>query len=120
MQTTIQYNTHSIGETLFQPPSQVDSVPNATSFSLNHSWTAAGRYEVIVTATDNQSTSSSSITVYIDAKQIENAGYLLDNDGDGIYDAFYSDALKQITTVQKNDGNYTIDSDGNGEWDLYI
>ena len=61
--------------------------------------------------------SSSKITVYIDAKQTGDIGYLLDNDGDGIYDAFYSDVSKQITTVQKKDGNYNIDSDGDGDWD---
>lgn len=92
-------------------------LPNGTILAINHSWTTAGRYDITVTANDNQTTSSSKITVYIDAKQTGDIGYLLDNNGDGIYDAFYSDASKQIITVQNQDGSYTIDSDGNGEWD---
>jgi PKD repeat protein len=87
------------------------------SYTVNHVWTTAGRYDVTVTATDNQTNNSSKITVYIDAIQTGDIGYLIDNNGDGVYDAFYSDVSKQITTVQKKDGNYNIDSDGNGEWD---
>jgi hypothetical protein len=55
--------------------------------------------------------------VYIDAVQTGDIGYLFDDDSNGIYDAFYSDVYKQITTVQNQDGSYTIDSDGDGEWD---
>ena len=112
---TIQY-TFNWGDPISLPQSS-GFLPNGTSFTLNHSWTAAGRYDVTVTVTDNQTESSSKITVYIDAVQTGDIGYLLDNDGDGIYDAFYSDVSKQITTVQKKDGNYNIDSDGDGDWD---
>jgi hypothetical protein len=58
--------------------------------------------------------------VYIDALQVGDIGYLLDNDGDGTYDAFYSDVLKQITSVEKKNGNYNIDSNGDGNLGLYI
>jgi PKD repeat protein len=92
-------------------------LPNGTSFIVNHSWMTAGRYVVTVTVTDNQTVNSSKITVYIDAVQTGDIGYLVDNNGDGIYDAFYSDVSKQITMVQKKDGNYNIDVDGNGAWD---
>jgi hypothetical protein len=92
-------------------------LPNGSGFTQNHSWEVAGRYDVMVTVTDNQTESSSKITVYIDAKPIGDIGYLLDNNSDGTYDAFYSDISKQITAVQKKDGNYNIDSDGNVGWD---
>jgi PKD repeat protein len=92
-------------------------LPNGSGFTIHHSWAAAGRYNVTVTVTDNHTTSSSKITVYIDAVQTGNIGYLLDNNSDGIYDAFYSDASKQITPVQAQNGNYSIDSDGDGDWD---
>jgi PKD repeat protein len=92
-------------------------LPNGTSYIANHSWAAAGRYNVKVTATDNHTTSSSNITVYIDAVQTGNIGYLMDNNGDGIYDAFYSDTTKQITAVQEKNGSYSIDSDGDGDFD---
>jgi hypothetical protein len=112
---TIKY-TFNWGEPVSQPQSS-GFLPNGTSYTANHSWATAGRYEVTVTATDNHTTSSSKITVYIDAEQTGDIGYLLDNNGDGIYDAFYSDVSKQITTVQKKDGSYNIDSDGDGDWD---
>jgi PKD repeat protein len=92
-------------------------LPSGTPFMCTHSWTTAGRYVVTIRVTDDHNLSSSKITVYIDAKQTGNIGYLFDDDSDGIYDAFYSDASKQITTVQNQDGSYNIDSDGDGEWD---
>ncbi len=61
------------------------------NYSVNHSWIAAGRYDLTVTVTDNMTNSSTKITIYIDAVQTRGAGYLLDNDGDGLYDAFYSE-----------------------------
>jgi PKD repeat protein len=90
---------------------------NITSYTVNHSWAAAGRYSVTVTVTDNQTKSSSNITVYIDALQTRGVGYLLDNDGDDIYDAFYSDLSKQTVTIQKKDDSYLIDSNEDGYWD---
>jgi hypothetical protein len=95
-------------------------LPNGTSFIVNHSWMTAGRYDITVTVTDNQTVNSSKITVYIDAEPTGDIGYLIDNNGDGIYDAFYSDVSKPkpiITMVQKKDGNYNIDVDGDGVWD---
>jgi PKD repeat protein len=92
-------------------------LPNGLVFTVNHSWVAAGRYEVTVNVTDNQTISSSKITVYIDAVQTGDIGYLIDYNGDKVYDAFYSDTTKQITKVQNQKGNYNIDSNGDGVWD---
>jgi len=111
---TIRY-TFDWGESVSQSSG---FLPNATSYTMNHSWTAAGRYSVTITVTDNLTESSSNITMYIDAVQTRGVGYLLDNDGDGVYDAFYSEESKQtITTIQKKDGSYFIDSDGDGDWE---
>jgi PKD repeat protein len=93
-------------------------LPNGSVFTVNHSWVAAGRFNITVTVTDNHTTSSSTITVYIDAIQTGSIGYLLDNSSDEIYDAFYSDVSKQITPVQEQNGKYSIDSDGDGDWDF--
>ena len=112
---TIQY-TFNWGDPISLPQSS-GFLPNGSNFTVNHSWVVAGRYEVTVVATDNQSKSSSGITVYIDAVPTGGIGYLLDNNHDGTYDTFYSDASKQITTVQKKNGNYSIDSNGDGKWD---
>jgi hypothetical protein len=110
---TIQY-TFDWGDSLSQSSG---FLTNGTSFTVNHSWIAAGRYNVTVTVTDNKTTSYSKITVCIDAEQTGDIGYLLDNNGDGIYDTFYSNISKQTTTVQKKDGTYNIDSNGDGTWD---
>jgi len=112
---TLQY-TFNWGDPLSTPQSS-SYLPNGTSFKTNHSWASAGRYNITVTVTDNHTTSSSKITVYIDAKQTGDIGYLLDNNGDGIYDAFYSDELQEILAIQEKDGSYTIDSDGDGDLD---
>jgi hypothetical protein len=87
-------------------------------YFVNHSWASAGRYNLTVIATDNKTESSSKMNVYIDAVQTRGAGYLLDNDGDGVYDAFYSDETQRIMSIDRNDeGGYLIDKDGDGNWD---
>jgi len=112
---TIQY-TFTWGDPLSRP--QISGfLPNGSIFTVSHSWTAAGRYYVNVTVTDNQTKNFSTIIVYIDAIQARGIGYLIDNNGVGTYDTFYSDISKQITTAQKKDGNYLIDSNGDGKWD---
>jgi chitodextrinase len=90
---------------------------NGMNYSVNHSWTTAGRYNLTVTVTDNQSEASSKITIYIDAIQTRGAGYLLDIDGDGIYDAFYSDETHQTVLVQRKGDSYLIDKNGDGTWE---
>ena len=109
----MQY-TFNWGDALSQSS---EFLSNGTSFTADHSWAAAGRYSLTVTVTDNQTESFSNLTVYIDALQTRGIGYLLDNDGDGIYDAFYSDVTKQTLTIQKKDKSYLIDSNGDGDWD---
>jgi PKD repeat protein len=110
---TIQY-TFNWGDTNSQSSR---FMPNATNHTANHSWTAAGRYNITLTVSDNQSTSSSKITVYIDATQISEIGYLLDNNSDGRYDAFYSEELQQTLAIQVKDGSYNIDNNGDKKWD---
>ncbi len=110
---TIQY-TFDWGDSVVQPSR---FLPSSTSYTVNHSWTAAGRYRITVIATDNHTVSSSELIVYIDALQANGIGYLLDNNSDGVYDAIYSDVLQQTLSIQREDGSYHIDSDGDGEWD---
>jgi hypothetical protein len=92
-------------------------LPNGTSFTVDHSWAAAGRYSVTVTVTDNQTLSSSRIMVYIDALQTGDIGYLTDDDCDGTYDTFHNDTTSQSTLVSKTGSNYLIDSNGDGSWE---
>ena len=97
-------------------------LPNGTMVTQNHTWTAAGKYTIWVQAIDDTGMSSEKtyLTVLIDAWLIDDEikGYLIDNDGDGIYDSFYNSATEQETDVERqNDGTYLIDETGNGKWD---
>ena len=93
------------------------SMIQSVNFSTSHSWSEAGRYNLTVIVSDNHSESSSTLTVYIDALQTRGAGYLIDYDSDGVYDAFYSDETKQTLSVQRKGDSYLIDKDGDGNWD---
>ena len=92
-------------------------IPNGSSSTMNHSWIAAGRYSITVTVTDNQTIASSKTTVYIDALQIGNIGYLLDTNSDGTYDTFHNDTTAQNTLVNLTGSTYLIDNNGDGTWD---
>ena len=91
-------------------------LPNDTSCTRNHSWTKAGKYTITVTATDNQTNSSSEKTILIDAVNVGNIGYLTDDDGDGTYDVFHrNDGLLKNSVQKQSDGTYLIDIDGYGK-----
>jgi len=94
-------------------------LPNGTTYTTTHKWISAGIYTVNVTATDNKTTSKTvKLIVSIDAEYADDLGYLLDINGDEIYDLFYSNITKTKTTVEKQDGgNYSIDVNGDGNWD---
>ncbi|MBN1861876.1 MAG: PKD domain-containing protein [Candidatus Thermoplasmatota archaeon] len=89
-------------------------LPNATKYSVNQSWSNAGRFNAVVTVSDNLTVSSSKITVYIDAVQARGAGYLLDTNSDGIYDAFFSDEMNLTSAIQVKGDSYLIDKNRDG------
>jgi len=109
----LQY-TFQWGNSIIETRSNIAS---GSTCSLNHSWTAAGRYELTVIVNDGRAENSSMMTIYIDAIQTRGAGYLLDNDGDGTYDAFYSDETHQTSLVHWNGESYLIDKNGDGTWE---
>ncbi len=95
-----------------------DFVENGTTVTLNHSWSQSGIYCITVYAKDDNLAVSDTtvVTMFIDAFCIGDDAYLLDKDGDGVYDAFQNNT-STMTDVQKNeDGTYLIDSDGDGMW----
>ena len=99
--------------------SKTDFLSNGTLSSQTHKWTSAGRFIIEVKAYDNNTYSGiTSYFVMIDAVYIKNIGYLIDNNADGIYDAFYSNSTRDETLVQKQeDGTYLIDINGDSIWD---
>ena len=84
----------------------------------NHSWAAAGRYTITVKAFDNRTESgATTFIVLIDAIYVGNLGYLIDTDGDGDYDSFYSNVTGTETQVGTSNGNYLLDTNGDGNPD---
>jgi len=94
-------------------------LPSEVTTTQTHKWSAAGAYTIKVKANDNNTDSeSTNYVVLIDAIFVKNIGYLLDEDGDGTYDAFYSNETGQKTDVEKQaDGTYLINSDSDSDWD---
>lgn len=85
----------------------------------SHLWSAAGRYVISVKASDNKTDSGpTTLAVLIDAQYVGDLGYLIDTNGDGIYDHFYSNSTGLTTAAElQDDGTYLIDSDNNGSLD---
>ena len=111
---SLQY-TFQWGDSTTESRSNGSSGVNCTP--VNHSWSSAGRYNITVFVNDSLNETSSKIIIYIDAIQTRGAGYLFDNDGDGIYDAFYSDETHQTVLIQRKGDSYLIDKDGDGNWE---
>ena len=87
--------------------------------TTSHTWSAAGRYVISVTASDNKTESATaSIAILIDTQYVGDLGYLIDTNGDGIYDQFYSNSTGLTTPVElQDDGTYLINSDNDSDWD---
>ena len=92
-------------------------LPNSANYSQNHRWMKAGKYLITVTVSDNHTNSSSSQIMWIDAVNIDNFGYLIDNDSDGLYNVFYSYESHLFSTIQMAHGKYLIDINGDQKWE---
>jgi len=92
---------------------------NGKVSTQNHAWAAAGRYIIEVYAYDNKTFSRvTEFTVLIDIQEVDDSGYLFDNDSDGDYDLYHNYSTGQETDVGRDDeGCYLLDSDGDGTWD---
>jgi len=127
--TTSAYTATSTdpeNSTLFYTFAWGDGLSNTTGAEVSgtpvtfvHTWGHAGIYNLSVTASDGETSSApATMTVLMSVEYVGDLGYLIDTNGDGIYDAFYSNATGLTTPVQRlADGTYLIDSDGSGTWD---
>jgi len=93
-------------------------LPNGTQWTINHSWTTAKKYTITVTVTDHYNNSTTTRTMLIDTVLVENLGYLIDSNGDGTYDIFYSYETQNKTAVGQQQGKYLIDTNGDGKWEF--
>ncbi len=99
-----------------------DFIANGTLAVMNHSWAKPGKYSISVTAYDNNTYSRTTKTILlIDAHEIRDVikGYLLDENGDRIYDVFHNEVTAKETGVNhKKNGEYLIDVNEDAKWDF--
>jgi outer membrane protein assembly factor BamB len=95
-----------------------DFMQSATAYTATHSWASPGLYVIKVSALDehNSSSENSELMVLIDAIFSDNIGYLIDTNGDGIYELFHSNTTGNETEIITKNGGYLIDTDGDGKW----
>lgn len=96
------------------------SVANGESYQFNHQWATPGFYTIQAYAKDMYNTSeNATMTITIDVKQVGTLGYLIDQNGDSVFDKFHNDATGKETGVNRQtNGKYLIDSNGDGTYDL--
>jgi PKD repeat protein len=90
------------------------------SVDAAHQWSTWGFYTVQVYAQDpsNVTSDASTILVAIDVQYVGSLGYLINTDGIGPYDAFYSNLTGNQTSAQREKtGIYLIDTNGDGSYD---
>jgi hypothetical protein len=90
-------------------------------FTLTHQWHDYGFYLVDVSALDSLNASSSivHVRIAIDVQYVGSIGYLINTDGVGPYDSFYSNQTGNITAAQLQGGSeYLIDTNGDGSFDV--
>jgi parallel beta-helix repeat protein len=92
-------------------------VSSGTKLTEEHKWNNAGIYNIKIFAIDINYANSDSAdyTILIDVWYVHNIGYLIDENSDDIYDAFYVNFTGFITDVIYENGNYLIDTDEDGK-----
>jgi len=96
------------------------SVKSGQSIETVHQWNSLGFYPIRVTAQDPSNTTSETyeVLMMIDVRYVGSLGYLMNTDGIGWFEMFYSNQTGNITAVQHlSTGEYLLDTDGNGAVD---
>jgi PKD repeat protein len=96
---------------------------NGTSAQQTHSWKDYGEYTISVKAYDGATESGTNYHKIIISELLpideNDTGYLVDEDGDGIYDSYYNrNSGRKTTIVKYNNTTYIFDIDGDDKWDL--
>jgi chitodextrinase len=99
-----------------------DFLPNGTAYSFQHSWSSPGKYNVLVTTSDNSTISGqTTCVVFIDVHFMDTSGFLYDMNNDAVFDSFFSNSTSIVTPVEKlENGGYIFTIDGeNGRYYIY-
>jgi hypothetical protein len=91
------------------------------SIETLHQWNSLGFYTVRVFAQDPSNATSEvyEVVMSIDVRYVGSLGYLINTDGIGPFDMFYSNQTGNITVVQQlQSGEYLLDTNGDGTADF--
>jgi len=88
-------------------------------FNTKHNFKTGGVYSIDVYVIDESNTPSETQTfkILISSHTCGSLGYLIDKNGDGVYDVFYRETTDRETKTQKNNNEYYIDINGDQNWD---
>lgn len=94
--------------------------PNSTVVTKSHNFSVAGVYIISAYALDKYNKSdTTNFEVLISSCWIKEKGYLIDYNGDEVYEMFYSNSTDRETEVEQSKaGMFLINEDGEGEWDF--
>ncbi len=89
------------------------------AFTISHTWSSGGIYPITAYTLDEHNATSPLHTtkVFVNAHACGDLGYLIDKNGDGIYDVFYRKTTEKETPTEKNNDQYHIDINSDGQWD---
>ena len=88
------------------------------SIIVTHRWSKSGKYTINARTFDNKTFSTvTTYRIYIDVIDIDDIGYLVDVDSDGVYDFFHNETSGNETMIKYKNGGYLIDENGDGNWD---
>ena len=97
-----------------------DKKDSGEIYLIQHNWSSYGKYKLEICAKDESNTSSAknTYTIFVDVIEIDNIikGWLIDSNGDGIYDELNM-SNTTIKTIKKQDDNYLISITNNGSWE---
>jgi ATP-dependent Zn protease len=88
-------------------------------YNTSHNYSTGGIYTITIYVIDenNASSETQSLKVMVNTKKIGSLGYLIDKDGDGLYDVFYRETTDRETLIEKNYDEYNIDINNDTKWD---
>jgi PKD repeat protein len=88
-------------------------------FNATHTFTIGGIYVLTVYVVDESNTPSEnqSFKILISSHKCGSLGYLIDKNGNGVYDVFYREITDRETKTQYDDADYYIDINGDENWD---
>lgn len=92
-----------------------------TSIQTAHTWSQYGEYWITASTIDNTNRSStfSQHVIYISFHYVGKYGYLIDTNGSGNFNSFFSNLTNNRTAAKaKTTDQYLIDSNGDGTYDI--